>query len=381
MKIGIVTLPFNSNYGGILQAYALQSVLKKMGHNVLTVNRFSKSIPVYMKILSYGKRFVKRYLMQKKVIVRTWPKKQEQEIIGQHTKRFINENIETTAYIKNEAGFDQMSKYNFDAYIVGSDQVWRPKYSPSIENHFLAFAQNNTAVKRISYAASFGVDNWEYSAKQTKNCSRLAQLFHSISVREKSGISLCKNHLNVDAIQVLDPTLLVEKEEYIGLVQNDNLPKRDEKLLTYLLDKNAAIKDLVGNAEKKLNEKAFSTMPKAFFRNVGKKELDKCIAPPVTNWIKGFMDAEFVITDSFHGTVFSILFNKPFISIGNTKRGMSRFISFLEMFDLQDRLLTENNLDNYERLLSSPIDFDRVNARLAVLKSQSVEFLEKALVK
>ena len=379
MKIGIVTLPFNSNYGGILQAYALQSVLKKMGHTVLTVNRFSKSIPVYMKILSFAKRFAERYFLQKKVIVRTWPNKWEQDTIAQHTKRFITENIEITEYLKNEAGFNKLNRIGFEAYVVGSDQVWRPKYSPSIENHFLAFEQNNSKVKRISYAASFGVDSWEYSPKQTENCRELVQLFNAVSVREKSGISLCKNNLNVDAIQVLDPTLLVDKDEYIGLVKKDNLPERNETLLTYLLDQNSAIQEIVAGAERKLNKKAFSTMPRAFFRNVGAQQLDKCIAPPVTNWIKGFMDADFVITDSFHGTVYSIIFNKPFISIGNTKRGMSRFTSFLEMFDLQDRLLTEKNLDRYEELLNRTVDFDSVNIKLAKLKSQSITFLEEAL--
>nr|WP_319267298.1 polysaccharide pyruvyl transferase family protein [uncultured Draconibacterium sp.] len=379
MKIGIVTLPFNSNYGGILQAYALQSVLKKMGHTVLTVNRFSKSIPVYMKILSFAKRFVERYFLQKKVIVRTWPNKREQDTIAQHTKRFITENIEITEYLKNETGFNKLNRIGFEAYVVGSDQVWRPKYSPSIENHFLAFEQNNSKVKRISYAASFGVDSWEYSPKQTENCRELVQLFSAVSVREKSGISLCKNNLNVDAIQVLDPTLLVDKDEYIGLVKKDNLPERNETLLTYLLDQNSAIQEIVAGAERNLNKKAFSTMPRAFFRNVGAQQLDKCIAPPVTNWIKGFMDADFVITDSFHGTVFSIIFNKPFISIGNTKRGMSRFTSFLEMFDLQDRLLTEKNLDRYEELLNKTVDFDSVNTKLAKLKSQSITFLEEAL--
>ena len=136
MKIGIVTLPFNWNYGGILQTYALQSVLKKLGHEPVNINRNTVVMPLKMKILSFIRRSIIRVLFRKKVVVRTWSTKSEEKLIRQHTDRFIRENIKTTDLFASDKDFKSINQYGFNAFIVGSDQVWRPKYSPSLKNHF-----------------------------------------------------------------------------------------------------------------------------------------------------------------------------------------------------------------------------------------------------
>ena len=379
MKIGIITLPFNSNYGGILQAYALQKVLIDKGHEVQNVNRFSKGIGIStkMKVLSFGSRFIKRYLFGKKVPVRIWPTKKEQEYMAQNTYRFIKENIQLTKYVNDDAQLSTLNHDGFNAFVVGSDQVWRPRYSPKIENHFFEFVTDQS-IKKIAYAASFGVDHWEYSEIQTANCKKLASQFKAISVRENTGVELCKKHLSIDALQVLDPTMLLDKADYEALVAKDQLPERKENLLTYVLDISPEIKATIEKVEQILNLKSFSTMPENLFRYVGKEKIDECIAPPVTNWIKGFMDAEFVFTDSFHGTVFSILFNKQFVSIGNTKRGVTRFTSLLSMFGLEDRLLTESDLD-IEKRINNKIDYDRVNKLLNEKREEAISFLTEAI--
>jgi hypothetical protein len=377
MKIGIVTLPFNANYGGILQNYALQITLKKMGHEVLTVSRFSKTMSLSMRILTAGKRILKR-IAGKNVIVRTWPDKNELQIIWQNTNRFIAGNISLTETIESENDFKKLGKYGFEAWIVGSDQVWRPKYAPNLENHFLGFTAGDSKVRRIAYAASFGVDNWEFTQKETKRCSTLAKEFDAISVREKSGISLCKNYLKIDVCQVIDPTLLVSASEYKQLVEKAGAPDFKGKLVTYVLDKSPAKKELLNRIADELGLETVSVMPKRFFREVGKKGISECVAPPVTDWIKSFMDAEFVVTDSFHGTAFSIIFNKPFVVVGNPKRGMARFHSLLETFGLDDRLVTENN-NNISELIKKTVDFEKVNSILAQKQNEAIEFLKKAL--
>ncbi len=378
MKIGIITLPFNSNYGGILQAFAVQFLLKKMGHEVYTVNRVSKGMPLQRKILSFGKRFMLKFLFGKNVVVRTWLNKKEKAIIAQHTSRFIEENISLTHFLKSEKEIKTLNNYNFDAYIVGSDQVWRPKYSPNIANHFLAFLPENETAKRIAFAPSFGVDQWEFTPKQTATCKSLIQKFDNVSVREKSGLQLCKTFLNTEAQHILDPTMLIEKGEYIKLLETAKLPDNKNKILTYILDRNKKIDEFVKKIESQLQMESFSTMPQKSFRNAGKNNLEKCIFPPVTAWIKGFMDAEFVITDSFHGTVFSILFNKPFLSLGNSHRGMSRFKSLLEIFHLEDRLITNPNYDIKTEYLND-IDFQEINKILEQKKNEAKLFLENAL--
>ena len=378
MKIGIITLPFNTNYGGILQAYALQSALKKMRHEAITINRKTEGMSLKMKVLSFGRRILLTAAGRKNVVIRTWPNRNEDEIISQHTNRFIAENIKTTHLFKSETDFSTLKNQGFDAYVVGSDQVWRPKYSPAIANHFLGFTNREQNLKRLSYAASFGVDDWEYNEEQTKICSELAAQFNAVSVREDSGIKLCAEHLGVQAIRVIDPTLLIAKEEYIGLVVKDKIPKFKGKLLNYVLDKAPEKQKIIHQIEDELQLETFSTMPETSFRESGKSKLHQCIFSPVTSWIRGFMDAEFVVTDSFHGTVFSIIFNKPFLAIGNEKRGMSRFVSLLKIFDLEERLVFNNNPD-IRKIIRTNIDFEKINNIIEREKKQATQFLQDSL--
>ena len=130
---------------------------------------------------------------------------------------------------------DLVKEYALEALVVGSDQTWRAKYNRGrLFDMFLRFARDFTG-KKIAYAASFGVDNWEYSKKQTAICTSLLQQFNAISVRETSGVTLCKEYLRLNAIAVLDPTLLIEREVYENLCVN--IPLNKEKfLVAYVLD-------------------------------------------------------------------------------------------------------------------------------------------------
>ncbi|WP_346854257.1 polysaccharide pyruvyl transferase family protein [uncultured Draconibacterium sp.] len=378
MKIGIVTLPFNWNYGGILQTYALQHALKELGHEAVTINRNTVLMPFKMKVLSFVRRVILRVVFRKDVVLRTWPTKHEEKLIRQHTDRFIAEHVATTDLFRSEADFNTIDKYGFEAYVSGSDQVWRPKYSPSLKNHFLGFLANDSHAKRISYAASFGVDNWEFNEQDTKICSDLAQKYKAISVREDSAIDLCKKQLGVDAQLVLDPTMLVLKENYIALVEKDGIEKMPGSLFNYVLDLTPEKEQFINDAAKQLGLVAFSSTAKGSFRDLGKNKLNDCIFPPITQWLRSFMDAEFVITDSFHGTAFSIIFNKPFISIGNKKRGITRFSSLLKMLGLEDRLIFDFGADSLNKL-NNTIDFEAVNKKLETQKKESFNFLRNAL--
>jgi hypothetical protein len=378
MKICVVTLPFNSNYGGILQAYALQSALKKMGHEVATVRRYSTSMPLKLKVFSFARRSILRTLFRKDVVVRTWPTKKENRIISEHTNRFIEANISTTDWIRFECNFGKLRKNGFDAYVVGSDQVWRPKYAPKLSNHFLGFVDKNSNARKIAYAASFGVDKWEFAPNQTKKCSKLLQRFDAVSVREDSGISLCRDYLGVSAVQTLDPTLLLSKEEYTELAGQVKLPGFANKLVIYVLDMSEEKKKIIQKVTGILNLESASIMPDAVFRDAGPKKVKDCIFPPVENWIRGFMDASFVVTDSFHGTVFSILFNKPFLALGNANRGMTRFVSLLKIFGLEERLVLKDS-DQLAEIIRTPVDFNRVNNILSAKRNESLQFLKQNL--
>ena len=350
MKIGILTQPLHHNYGGILQNYALQKTLKDMGHEVWTIDR-GFYFPGYRKYASIIKRLLLKPI-NRNAPIRVWPTKKEEEIIRQHIKTFIKNNIQTTEKTTSTKQLVRLhQKYAFDAYIVGSDQVWRPRYSPCLTNYFLDFVESERNVKKIAYAASFGVDDWEFTEEQTRECARLAKQFDAISVREDSAVELCKKYLNVDAVHLLDPTLLLNKEDYLALINSANTTPSNGDLFVYILDKDEKKTHIVNEVAKQKNLTPFELLPKQFLIEASKNEIEKCIYPPIEQWLRSFLDAKFIITDSFHGTIFSIIFEKPFIVIGNKKRGLSRFNSLLEMFELKDTLVDNHQKLFYENIL------------------------------
>ena len=183
MKIGIVTLPLHTNYGGILQCYALQTVLQSMGHSVVVLEKpkYGRLFAI-IKLLAICKRFLKRYVLRKNVNIFLAP----YEIPSQYIDKFIRRYIHH--YCKKIWSSETLSR--FDVFVVGSDQVWRPKYSRPIENAFLDFTQG-MKVKRIAYAASFGVEQCRFSKEQLSYCSTLLKQFDAVSVREDSGVRIC----------------------------------------------------------------------------------------------------------------------------------------------------------------------------------------------
>ena len=368
MKIGILSLVLHTNYGGILQSYALQTVLERMGNDVVVLNR-DRNITWSLRrhIINYGKYLIKRYIQGRKTIYKSLDCQNRERKEGeQFTQAFIDRYIHTR--MVNRLTVDSFS--DIEAVVVGSDQVWRSRYfrrlwKSGIENAFLAFLGEKSK-KRIAYAASFGTDEWEYTEQETNKCAELLKKFDFVSVREDTGIRLCKDKLSrANAQHVLDPTMLLSKEDYIQLVKNANTPKSKGNLLCYILDDIAVKQQLVEPLANTQSLTPFHTkVPKG------------CVVPPLEQWIRGFMDAEFVVTDSFHACVFSILFHKPFVVIGNKTRGYSRFESLLKLFGLENRLI--ENVTQFEPSMLEPLS-DDVYKKLDMRKKQSMEFLNNAL--
>lgn len=365
MKIAMLTLPLNLNYGGILQCYALQTVLERMGHEVqvLTRPQYGRSYYIIYP-LAVCKRLLKRFILGKKVDIFKAP----HQIIRQHTDRFIHRYIHQYTQRKWTA---QIASH-FDAIVVGSDQVWRPMYYQPIEESFLSFL-GDAKIKRVAYAASFGVDHCEYTEEQRELCSSLLKKFDAISVRESSGVQLCQEYFDTKAVQVLDPTLLLSADDYRALIKQGKTHPSKGNLLVYMLDRTKEKEYFV---ERIAQAKGLTP----FWMNSDIDDealpLEQRIKMPVEQWLRSFDDAEFVLTDSFHGCVFSIIFRKQFLAIGNKERGLSRFHSLLTLFSLQDRLFLSP--DEYKSNLSS-IDYDQVQTKLRSLQTQSLSFLKANL--
>lgn len=378
MKIGLLTLPLHNNYGGILQCYALYTILKRMGHEVVVVRRerppYKKGIQDYM--MDVAKCMTHVFLGRKHTYS---PTKNELRYLHRHITRFIDKYIQphlTPAYSTDELR-KQCVVNKYEAFVVGSDQVWRPRYTASVGNYYLDFVEDIHDIKRIAYAASFGTDDWEYTAEETETCGRLIRKFQHVSVRENSAIEICKTKFHMKAELVLDPTMLLERADYEALVLLENEKKRQGNLFCYVLDRTQEKDVLIDKLSSELSMLPFFTMPikSHHVKENMREHIEECVYPPVTQWIRSFIDAEMIITDSFHGCVFSIIFNKPFWVIGNEKRGMVRFESLLGLFGLQDRIISAKEVPDWER----SIDWGRVNDIHRKMKNLSINFLDRSL--
>lgn len=371
MKIAILTLPLHTNYGGILQAYALQTVLERMGHQVVHLQPFVEYPPLHSSWkmpLVWGKRFLKKYIdgeMGYPVFAdpRKW--------VRQHTDAFIASYI-YLKYLKSDE-WNPISVQDYDTIIFGSDQIWRPIYAIPIEKYFGSFLEGSS-IKRIAYAASFGTEENEYTVDQIKQCANLLSQFSAVSVRESLAVSICKERFGINAVQMLDPTMLLDVDDYKYLFEKSNSSKCTGNLAVYVLDENTQTNVFV---EKISKEKLLNPIRINSKVENSDAPLTERVQFPLEQWLRAFNDVEFVITDSFHACVFSILFHKPFICIGNKDRGTSRFHSLLKMFGLTNRMV---DIINYNQSEMSDIDWTFVDSILSQKRVEAKLFLETTLL-
>lgn len=373
MRIGVITLILLRNYGGILQAYALRTVLSRMGHEVTHLALpYYPVLPWYKAPLAYAKRAVLKYLLHRyphhHIRYEHYFRLTAPEVF-RNTQRFIDRHIPRRFFKR----YGDVPRADYDALVVGSDQIWRPKYQDiPIDQAYLSFTAG-WKVKRVAYACSFGTADWEYTAQQTARCRAALQTFDGVSVREESAVGLVKKHFGVDAQWVLDPTMLLTKEDYLALLDDNGVPAPEGDLFAYVLDAGSEVHDAVrayaGRKGLKVMEGSWS------LEEDDSLPLAQRTKPPVEAWLQAFNKASFVITDSFHACVFSILFEKPFVVIGNKDRGMARYHSLLSLFGLEDRLLSDpSKLDTL-----GDIHFAPVRKRLAELRKESMVFLQCSL--
>ncbi len=306
MKVGIVTQPLYANYGGILQNFALQQVLRKMGHTPITLD--------YMPSLSFGRYllYVGKGAFCALSPSRRHPIKPYHHYLERSSNiaSFVKQNISTTPTISRYTK-GLLKKLGIDALIVGSDQVWRYSYnSHYLEDMYLAFAKGFPC-RKLAYGASFGIDNWDYPDYRTAEAKGLVRLFDAVSVRENSAATLCKDYLGIEALVVLDPTLLLEASEYERFC---SIPVAGSSpyIAAYILDKNQEKEDFIAEKSKEygLDVKEMTVSDSGL---------------SIEEWLSTIRNAEYFITDSYHGCLFSIIFKKQFKVFINKERGADRF--------------------------------------------------------
>lgn len=370
MKIGILTLPLTDNYGGILQAIALYRLLQKQDNEVVLIYKDFHPIlwkeivkKIFLRIPFYDFKNIKSNHKKEKEQMKR--KKFHRNFIEKEIFR-ISENLYTKSdlesYAKNE---------KFDAIIVGSDQVWRKEYinDKYYKCYFLDFV-DSSKTKKIAYAASFGKNYWE-GTDDIEDISKCLNDFNAIGTRELSGIDICKNSFGFkDAKHVLDPTLLIGKEFYLNEIISNHQTENAKKggLVTYVLDEAIEKKEIITFMKNSLKITNLNHL-KGFNNSE--------VTYSIPEWLTSFAYADFIVTDSFHGMIFSIIFEKNFIVIGNPNRGLDRFTSLLSLLNLEDRLVF--NLEDINKKKIDNIDYQIINMILDKNKKISLDFLTKNL--
>lgn len=348
-RIGILTFHFsNHNYGALLQTYASVVMLRKRGFEPTVINlmpeeyspiKSSTSLIGYLLFVNPFEKFRKKF-------------------------------IPLTKEIKSEKDLTDLNN-QFDFFYVGSDQVWRQEFA--LENYyhyFLDFVNSNKI--KISYAASFGKDFLDIDVATKCNVKKLLDNFLAISVREDSGIDICRSEFDIQAEKVLDPTLLLSKNDYDLIIHSEYHKKIKHKYIAYY-----QLTHTVGESVDALQISKWLNRP---LENIYRKSINlgfKTFTPysSFPQWLYKIRESDFVVTDSYHCMIFAIIYRKDFVIFGNIFGGNSRIISLLESLNLKDRHLEDINEDIIKKI--TPINYNIVFEKLEILKSQSMNFLSK----
>lgn len=384
-KIGIVSCYFQKNYGSMLQAYATQQVIKKLGYQAETIRieGIAKEIrnaklKYYMKQLTdwtvvKGKLgFVKRFFFKKM-------DKEFKENVTVRDKKF-NE-FKNTKYelspIYNSK--KEISKYchNYSSVLVGSDQLWLPS-NIDADYYTLNFVPED--INKIAYATSFGVS--ALPERQWSFASKFLNRINYVSVREEGGQKIVKEVAHRDVPVVCDPTLLFTKDEWLKYFPNKRIYK-EKYIFCYFLGNNPEQREFADKIRKITGYKIVSLL---HMDEYIKSDIDFPDYAPYNigpeEFVNLIRNAEFILTDSFHGTVFSVLNGRRFFTFRRFKEGSvlstnSRMHSLFNLLDLHERFITAD--EDVQKALNLEIDYEKVWNRIDKYRQKSYEYLIKAL--
>lgn len=385
MKVAILTFSKTTNYGAALQCYALSSFIQNAGHEVIIFNAPLDSeeainVSLIRLICRKVKKTLKKIILSNKqsnsefVRYSRSEKEKKEDIFWDKQVRLLFESFNQTYLppftkeLKNEQDFKEQYP-QADLYIVGSDQVWNLSITQSQKKiFFFSFLKDEA---RISYAASFGGSTqWSGTPEETQEINQLLKKFKGISVRENSGISILHDIFHLNGVEVLDPTLLLSSIEYDKLAEKSNL-EASQDLYAYKF----IINDIWLETLKFISEET-ETKLRMDCETIQLPNIPFNPALSIEGWLKLIKTAKFVVTDSFHCTVFCILFKKQFIVSPSYSGGEGRMLSFLKKLGLEDRFYyTTKDIRKNAKAWKTPIDYDKVYQKLNYHKEQSRKYL------
>lgn len=370
-KIGLISIHSAHNYGSVLQAYALQTALQKFSqdveiinyrpnyfncqYNLFSIRVYKRYKGIFNKILHFGWRtifFVSRY---KKYI---------------KFERFINDRMVLT---KKYSKFDQLLflKDEYDCVFCGSDQIWNTDITEGFDkSYYLGFASGNTI--KASYAAS--VAREKIDPKYENDYVNYLNKLDFISIREKESVEELKKYVHKDINVNIDPTLLLEKEDWLGIAKLSKINIKYDYIFVYILQENPEFVKIVNDISEKLNLKVVSISKKKRFNN-------EVIIPEAgpEDFLHLCSNSSFVITNSFHGTVFSLIFEKKNCVIPHLNTG-SRMVDLMKVVGLKDRIISEASSLDLDTI-NKDINYDNVKEIIRGERQKSYDYLNKVLNK
>lgn len=349
--VGIVGCWYWGNYGSLLNGYATFSLVKEMGLKPLNI------------VTPYNG-------------------------FEPHAKKFF-EAVYEKGDISECLPFERVNEFNdkCNSFITGSDQIWhnhpdRDEKARAYDYFFhLDFVRDDR--KKISFATSYGnliPEKDEYYIKIRKLLSR----YDAISLREKSGVDYIKKYYGINATHIIEPVLIAPKKIWENLLEKSDLELEDDYIFSYILDPSEKKRQLIKNFSENMGVKSINALDGfsgSYNYNKEKLNLENTL-PNIwaADWLKCFAKSKFVITDSFHGMCFALIFNKPFIVIANYGRGVERFESLLDLCNLNNRLIDINNLNeiSYDVFLEK-INYQNVNSIIKEKANEGRKWLENNL--
>ena len=369
MKVDIITRHSVPNYGSLLQSYATQKVIEEMGFEseIINYTRYEERYKNLVNTLIKGKKW------NKNIITRTIYKMIQKPNYTKMYRKFEKYRKNFLKESRLEYGSLQELKDNVpeaDVYCSGSDQIWGKIGTVEYdEAYFLKFIEDRTK-RCIAYSSSFGKE--EIDGSLEKNIKKLLENYSDILVREDTAKSILKKHGIENVEQVLDPTLLLNKEQWSNLASKvKNKPKK--YILVYQLHDNKSFDKYAKEFSKKTGLKLLRISPSIYHITRSGKLI---YLPNQYEFLSLFQNAEYVLTDSFHATVFSIIFNRKFVDILPGKTS-TRIISILKLTGLQDRILTK--YDDFS-FINKTINFSECNTIIENERKRSIELLKKAII-
>ena len=336
---------WSNNYGNAMTNYALYQTLVIMGYSVLAIDNFFTT-----KTDTFQDFATQNYNLSS-------------QIISQHNFTLLN--------------------MLCDNFIVGSDQTWNYRLTNYVYNgHYfgLGFADDNK--KKIAYAPSFASPDNIPSGEEASRYAQIYKRFDAISVREKFAVKGCRDAFGLDAEWVVDPVFLLDKNKYMELSQNSTLHDENKFITVYILDPTLEKLALIEAVEASLNIKnTYWIVDTDGWEDDSKLKLvgdRKCIVgTKIENWLYLMANAEYIVTDSFHGTCFSIIFRKQFVSVRNRDTG--RFLFFDEIPEVNRHIISDLSETNAAAVIQDDIHYDIVENHLNPVTKQSYEWLKNVL--